>query len=252
MIVRSPKDLEGLKAIGRIVADCLQFMSRELRPGITTAELDRMGAEFLARHGARSAPQVMYKFPGATCISVNHEVAHGVPGKRILRESDLVNIDVSAELNGYFGDTGGSFVMDPQPPAWVKLCQATREALAAGMRAARAGQRLNEIGRAVQKVADGYGYTLIQNLGSHGIGRSLHEDPKFIPGFYDPKDTRILKENQVITIEPFLSTGADWAEELNDGWTLATDPKFRTAQFENTLVIRKDADPLVMTEASIL
>ena len=250
MVTRSLKDLEGLREIGRIVADCIHYMSQQLKPGITTEALDRLGEAFLTEHGARSAPRLVYKFPGATCISVNEQVAHGIPGPRVLKAGDLVNIDVSAEKWGYFGDTGGSFVMEPQASEWLKLCAATRRALEAGIKVARAGQPVNGIGKAIEEVANSEGYTVIRNLGSHGVGLSLHEEPKFIAGFYDRKDKRILRENQVITIEPFLSTGADWADELDDGWTLATDAKYRTAQFEHSMVIQKDKDPIILTQRS--
>lgn len=246
MSIETENDLIALRKIGRIVANCLQTMRKALEPGITTLELDSIGKKYLELHGARSAPQLSYNFPGATCISVNEQAAHGIPGQRILQASDLVNIDVSAELDGYFADTGGSFIIPPESKNSRALCFATKRALENAMNAACAGARLSQIGRAIEKEARRSGFTVIENIGSHGVGRALHEEPGFIPGYYDPNDKRILREHQVITIEPFLSTGAREVFEAGDGWTLRTSKHFLTAQYEHTMVITK-GKPLIMT-----
>ncbi len=246
MSIESEKDLIGLRKIGRIVAQCLQHMAARLEPGISTRELDEIGRLFLESHGARSAPKLTYQFPGTTCISVNEEAAHGIPGPKILNAGDLVNIDVSAELEGYFADTGGSFVIPPESDVKRDLCRATRRALDLALKEARAGQKFNRMGRAIEQEARRSGLSVIRNLGSHGVGRALHEEPGFIQNYEDPKDRRVLRENQVITIEPFLSTGAHEVFEMDDGWTLATDQRFLTAQYEHTLVITKGM-PLIMT-----
>lgn len=246
MSIESEADLIALRKIGLIVANCLQVMSKALEPGMTTRELDEVGRKYLELHGARSAPQLTYNFPGVTCISVNEEAAHGIPGSKILRASDLVNIDVSAELDGYFADTGGSFIIPPESKLKKNLCLATKRALKLAMKEACAGKPLSGIGRAIELEARRNHLTVIENLGSHGVGRALHEEPGFIPGYYDPKDKRILKKNQVITIEPFLSTGAREVFDTGDGWTLATSKKYLTAQYEHTMVIT-DGQPLIMT-----
>lgn len=246
MVIGGPKDIEALFRIGKIVANCLKYMAGEIRPGMTTAELDRLGAAFLKKAGARSAPRVVYEFPGDTCISVNEEAAHGVPGERVLLDGDLVNIDVSAELDGYFADTGGSFPCGVVDPALRQLCDATREALAAAIREARAGRKISRIGRAIETVARDGGYSVIRNLGSHGVGRGLHEEPKFIAGYFDKQDRRLLERGMVITIEPFLSTGCDWVEEGEDGWTLSSAPGERHAQYEHTMAIT-DGEPILFT-----
>ena len=246
MSINTEKDLEGLRKVGRIVARCLQLMQSKLEPGMTTAELDAIGGQFLAVHGARSAPQLTYNFPGFTCISVNEEAAHGIPGPKVLQAGDLVNIDVSAELDGYFADTGGSAIIPPESKLHLQICAAAKQALENAMLEARAGARLNRIGHAIETEALRNGFTVIENLGSHGVGRALHEEPGFIPGFYDKSDRRILKENQVITIEPFVSSGAREVFENGDGWTLVTNPGVFTAQYEHTLVITK-GKPLIMT-----
>lgn len=246
MSIQNENDLIALRKIGKIVAQCLQYMGSQLEPGITTLELDQLGQAFLEKHGARSAPKLVYNFPGTTCISVNEEAAHGIPGAKKFAAGDLVNIDVSAELNGYFADTGGSFIIPPESMLKRKLCTATKRALEMALRAVKAGEPINVIGRAIEKEALRNKLTVIENIGSHGVGRALHEEPEFIPGYYDPSDKRILQENQVITIEPFLSTGATEVFDTGDGWTLATGKKFLTAQYEHTLVITK-GKPLIMT-----
>lgn len=247
MSVETDKDLENLRVIGRIVAQCLRFMSSRLEPGMTTLELDELGRGFLEKHGAVSAPRLVYQFPGTTCISVNEQAAHGVPSAAVvLRAGDLVNIDVSAELNGYFADTGGSFIIPPETVLKQKLCVVAKNALSAAMLEAKAGARLNRIGFAVEQEATRHGFTVIENLGSHGVGRALHEEPGFIPNYFDARDKRVLREGQVITIEPFISSGAREVFDTGDGWTLATGAGVYTAQFEHTMVITK-GEPLIMT-----
>ena len=248
MSINSEKDLEGLRKVGQIVARCLQLMQSKLEPGMTTSELDAIGGQFLALHGARSAPRLTYNFPGHTCISVNEEAAHGIPGSKRFKAGDLVNIDVSAELEGYFADTGGSAIIPPESKLHLQICAAAKQALKNAMREARAGAKLNRIGYAIETEAVRNGFTVIENLGSHGVGRALHEEPGFIAGYYDKHDKRILQENQVITIEPFISSGAHEVFENGDGWTLVTNPGIFTAQYEHTLVITK-GQPLIMTLA---
>ena len=246
MSINSEKDLEKLRKIGRIVARCLQFMQSKLEPGMTTGELDALGGQFLEAHGARSAPMLSYNFPGYTCISVNEEAAHGIPGARVLAAGDLVNIDVSAELDGYFADTGGSAIIPPESKLHLQICAVAKRALERAMLEAKAGAKLNRIGHAIESEAVANGLTVIENIGSHGVGRALHEEPGFIPGYYDKKDKRVLQENQVITIEPFISSGAREVFDTGDGWTLATQPGIFTAQYEHTLVITR-GKPLIMT-----
>jgi methionyl aminopeptidase len=246
MSITSEKDLEALRKIGRIVARCLQHMQSKLEPGITTVELDAIGGEFLTKHGARSAPRLTYNFPGHTCISVNEEAAHGIPGLRRLKAGDLVNIDVSAELDGYFADTGGSAIIPPESKLQLQICATAKRALESALLEARAGAKINRIGYAIETEAKRNGFTVIENLGSHGVGLALHEEPGFIAGFYDKRDKRTLRENQVITIEPFISSGAREVLENGDGWTLVTKPGIFTAQYEHTIVITK-GKPLIMT-----
>lgn len=246
MTIETEDDVTALKRIGRIVSLVLHEMLDTARPGMRTRELDALGAALLGQHGARSAPQLSYNFPGATCISINEEAAHGIPGDRVIRAGDVLNIDVSAELDGYFADTGGTRVVPPGNPVKTRLCHATRQALAAAMQQARAGMPIRGIGAAIERTARAYGFKVIENLGSHGVGRALHEAPEHIAGYHDPHDQRLLHEGMVITIEPFLSTKSRIVEEAADGWTLVGAPGNLSAQYEHTMIITK-GEPMVVT-----
>ncbi|WP_332772275.1 type I methionyl aminopeptidase [Phenylobacterium sp.] len=248
MTIENDDDLQGLKAAGRLVARTLEAMGKALEPGITTRELDQLGRAMLEREGARSAPEITYNFPGATCISVGPDCAHGIPDDRKVAAGDLINIDVSAELGGYFGDTGASFAVPPVTPKIERLCRDGRRAMWSGIRAVKSGGRLNEIGKAIETFADRNGYTLVKNLASHGVGRSLHDDPGEIPTWWEPRDTRRIHEGLVFTIEPFLSLGADWVEEGDDHWTLTPPGRQPTVQYEHTLVATRRG-PVILTLA---
>lgn len=246
MTVETQEDVEALRNIGRIVSLTLQRMLDTAEPGMTTRELDQFGAKILDAHGARSAPRLTYAFPGATCISINEQAAHGIPGDRVIRAGDVLNVDVSAELDGYFADNGGTIVVPPATPQKTRLCHAARTALAEAVKVARAGLPINGIGRAIERTAKAHGFRVIENLGSHGVGRALHEEPEHIPGYYDPTDTRMLTEGLVITIEPFLSTRSRIVHEAADGWTLEGVSGNLSAQYEHTMIITRDA-PIIVT-----
>lgn len=247
MTIETQDDVDGLKRIGRIVSMTLHAMLDAARPGMTTRELDALGARLLAAHGALSAPKLTYNFPGSTCISINEEAAHGIPGDRVIQAGDVLNVDVSAALDGYFADTGGTKVVPPVTPQKTRLCHAARTALADAMKAARAGQPINRIGAAIERTARAYGFKVIENLGSHGVGRALHEAPEHIAGYHDPADRRLLKEGMVITIEPFLSTRSKIVTEAADGWTLAGVRGNLSAQYEHTMIITR-GEPIVVTQ----
>lgn len=246
MTIETQEDFEALKRIGRIVSLTLQTMLDAAKPGMTTRELDQVGERLLADHGAQSAPRLAYNFPGATCISINEQAAHGIPSDRVIRAGDVLNVDVSAELDGYFADNGGTIVVPPTTPQKTCLCHAARMALSEAMKAARAGQKISAIGAAIERTAKTYGFRVIENLGSHGVGRSLHEEPEHIPGYFDPSDQRILHEGMVITIEPFLSTKSRIVDEAADGWTLEGAKGNLSAQYEHTMIITAGA-PIVVT-----
>lgn len=249
MTITHEDELDGLKAIGRIVANTLQAMGAALEPGMTTAELDDLGRTLLEREGAVSAPQSAYGFPGITCISVNEDIAHGIPGPRRIAPGDLVNIDVSASKNGFFADTGASFRVPPMRPVLDKLCRDGHRAMQIGIAQVGAGRPVAGIGRAIGRFAKERGYTLIENLASHGVGRSLHEEPTEVATWPTRGDKRILRDGQVLTVEPFLSMGGVWAEEdARDGWTLRALPSAPTVQYEHTVVATRKG-PLILTLA---
>ena len=248
MTIESEDQLDKLRAVGGLVARTLAAMGKALEPGMTTRELDGIGRALLEQEGARSAPELTYGFPGATCISVGPDCAHGIPDDTVVKAGDLVNIDVSAELDGYFGDTGASFAVPPTSPRIARLCRDGRRAMWAGIEAVHPGRRLNEVGRSIERFARKNGYTLVRNLASHGVGRSLHDEPSQIPTWYEPRERRRIPEGLVFTIEPFLSLGADWVEERDDGWSLHPPGGEPTVQYEHTLVATRRG-PVVLTLA---
>jgi len=249
MIVETERDLAALRHIGQIVALTRDEMLKLARPGMTTAELDEIGKSVLDRYGAVSAPRSVYQFPGTTCISLNETAAHGIPGERVLKAGDIVNIDVSAQLGGYFADTGGTTVLKPNDSALKeRLVRSSRNALKHGIEQAKAGGKINQIGRAIHRAAAADSFCVIRNLAGHGVGRGLHEEPDNVLNFRNPRDGRLLAKGQVLAVETFLSTGAEWVEETEDGWSLVCPDGSLVAQFEHTIVVT-DREPIVLTTA---
>lgn len=246
MTADSQTDIQHLKAIGRVCAETLRRMQDAVRAGMTTRELDAVGRAFLEAEGACSAPQAMYNFPGATCISVSPVIAHGIPSEHVLREGELIHIDVSAELDGYYADTGASMVVSKSERHFEKLLEATKTTLAKALRAAKAGNPLNGISRAVQTEARKRGYNVIYDLTGHGIGRKLHEAPNEILNYYNPADRRVLNDGLVLAIEPFLTPGLGRTTQECDGWSLRTTDNAIAAQFEHTIIVT-NSEPIVLT-----
>jgi methionyl aminopeptidase len=238
MTIETGSQFESMGVIGAIVANCLEYMKSKAKPGMTTRELDELGERFLEKVGAHSAPKSTYDFPGATCISVEKQAAHGIPGDYVLKDGDLVNIDVSAEKDGFYADNGESFVVGKGNKIKLRLVNAVGKALMLGIGEARADRQISCVGGAVETFAKKNGFTVIRNLGGHGVGKSLHEEPEFIASFHNKRDRRLFKANQVVAIEPFLSNGASTVKEAKDGWTLYHD-KFYSVQKEHTIMITK-------------
>lgn len=247
MIVKNNEELEALKKIGRICAEIRDAMKNATKPGVTTKELDEIAGRMFKEAGAISGPKGEYDFPGYTCISVNHEVAHGIPGDKVIQEGDLVNIDVSGSLDGYFADTGISFVVGEGYEDKEKLCKVAKSAFDRAMTKVKAGSKLNQIGKAVEREAKDNKLSVILNLTGHGVGRALHEAPDHVLNYYDAWDTTIMKEGMVLAVEPFISAKAEHIVEAGDGWTFITPDQSLVAQIEHTVVVTKDK-PIIITQ----
>jgi methionyl aminopeptidase len=250
MSISSQTELAGMKAISEAVAVTLKQMREYASIGMTTKELDEYGRTILEKYRAKSAPKLTYGFPGWTCISVNNEIAHGIPSTAtVLKEGDLVNVDVSAELDGFWSDNGGSFVLGNDINNHNRLVETSKEILYKAIATVKPGMRIAELGKMIQAEASGQGYKVIKNLVGHGIGRSLHEEPKEIPCYYDRFNTNRFRKNAVVAIETFISTGSSHAYDKGDGWTFVTRDGSFVAQHEHTLVITDDG-ALILTKSN--
>jgi methionyl aminopeptidase len=245
MSIDTPEELTHLRAVGQVVAKAIRAMRRQVRPGVTTGELDELGARVFARAGARSGPQLDYGFPGTNCISVNDEAVHGIPGPRRLQLGDLVKLDVTAELDGFYADACVSVAVGPATGSTMKLAASSRTALTRAVSAARAGVPINVVGRTIQRSVEADGYAVCPELMGHGIGRRIHEPPN-IPSFDADGFSQPLTEGLVITIEPIIAAGRGAVQDSRDGWTIKTRDGSRSAHFEHTIVITAGA-PLVLT-----
>ncbi|WP_208559734.1 type I methionyl aminopeptidase [Marinilactibacillus kalidii] len=245
MIAKTEEDYTGLKEIGKICGTIRDELIAQTKPGVTTKELDELAGKMLEEAGAVSAPKGVYDFPGYTCISVNEEIAHGIPGDRVIHEGDLVNIDVSASKNGYFADTGRSFVVGEGPEISTKVCEMAKAAFEAGLKKAMPGFNTSDLGEAVYKTAKENNLTVIMTLTGHGIGRSIHESPNHIFNYKNRRDDVQLREGMVIAFEPFISSYEEEFYQKDDDWTLAVDQS-KVAQIEHTIIVSKDG-PIIVT-----
>jgi methionyl aminopeptidase len=247
MSIRTQEQLEKLRAIGRIVRLALDRTAASVRSGIATAELDAIGARVLAEHGAESAPPKIYNFPGALCISVNEEAIHGIPGPREVREGDLVKLDLVAEKDGYFADAAVTVTCGAVSPAARDLARCAETAFWQAAKAAVAGNRVFDIGRAVERETHRCGFQVMRELCGHGVGRTIHEAPS-IPNYHDARFRQRLTEGLVITIEPIVAAGSGKGVQASDGWTIHTVDGSWSAHYEHSVVITKGA-PILLTAA---
>ena len=245
MCITDEQELIYLKAAGRVVRQMLDAMKAEVRPGVSTQYLDDVGARVMEENGAHSAPRMVYKFPGASCISLNDEAVHGVPGDRKLKEGDLVKLDVTVEKDGYMADAAVTVPVGRISKQAENLMLCAERAFHKAMLAARAGFRVFEIGRIVEREVRKSGFSVIRELGGHGIGRTIHELPH-VPNYADPQARQIMNEGLVITVEPIISSGSGRVFTDKDGWTLRTGDRALSAHFEHTLVITPGA-PILLT-----
>ena len=248
MSIKSRADWRGLRQVAKVARDTLDALAAQVRPGMTTAELDATAARVFAVHGARSAPALVYGFPGTVLISINDEIVHGIPGARRISRGDIVKIDVTVEKEGYVADAARSVVVEPASETAHRLVACAVAAFQAALAVARAGVRVNEIGRAVERVVRGRGFSVVEGLAGHGVGRTIHEEPS-VPNCYDPWQSDVLTEGLVLTIEPMISTGSALVVQDADGWTLRTADGGLSAHHEHTLVITH-REPIVLTGAA--
>jgi len=245
MSIRSHREFEKLRAIGRIVRLALDRTRAAVRPGVTTRELDEVGARVLAEHGAESAPPKVYKFPGALCISVNEEAIHGIPGDRVIREGDMVKLDLVAEKDGFFADAAVTVLVGAVSDQASRLARCAESAFHLAARQAVIGNRVYDIGRAVEQETHRCGFAVMRDLCGHGVGRTIHESPQ-VPNFFDRRFRHRLTEGLVITIEPILAAGSGKGDLQKDGWTIQTEDRSLSAHFEHTVVVTKGA-PILLT-----
>jgi methionyl aminopeptidase len=246
MSIKSASELQKLKRIGEIVARTLQLVRASVEPGITTAELDVIAARYLAENEARSAPPFVYGFPGTLCISINDEAIHGIPGRRVVKAGDVVKLDLVAEKDGYFADAAITVNVPPVQEVGTQLARCAESAFRKALKVAKAGERVYEIGREVERETRSAGFRVIRELCGHGVGRSIHEEPS-VPNYADKRIRHRLTEGLVLTIEPILSAGTGHAELEDDGWTIRTTDGALSAHFEHTIVITR-GEPLILTQ----
>ncbi|WP_276483058.1 type I methionyl aminopeptidase [Paraflavitalea pollutisoli] len=248
MSISNAAELAGMQKASEAVAHALKAMTAYAQPGMSTKELDAYGGNILASLGAKSAPLLTYNFPGHTCISVDNEFCHGIPStQRILQEGDLINIDVSAELNGFWADNGGSFVLGNDLHQHQKLVDASKDILRITLDHIRGGVKIADIGHLMETEAKKRGFKVIKSLGGHGIGRGLHEEPSELLNYKNRYDQRRFRKNSVVAIETFISTSSSYTKELSDGWTMVGDKGGFMAQHEHTIVVT-DGKPMILTE----
>lgn len=247
MSITKESELIGMQKVSEAVANTLKEMKNFAQAGMTTKDLDEFGAEVLKSFGAHSAPYLTYRFPGCTCISLGNEFCHGIPShKKILKEGDLINIDVSAELDGFWADNGASFVIGEDKNGHQRLVDASKEILHKAIYNIKGGVKISDIGHLIESESKKRGYKVIKNLTGHGIGKSLHEAPSEIANYKNRFNLTRFKKNSVVAIETFISTHSNYAVTTNDGWTMVGNKGGHMAQHEHTIVVT-DAEPLILT-----
>lgn len=245
--LKTPEEIELLRAAGKIVCGALEEIEKAVAPGITTAELDRIGETYIRDRGAEPAFLGYQGFPASVCISIDDEVVHGIPGSRRLVEGMIVSFDVGAKLDGYYGDSARTVAVGEISPEDRRLIETTREALFKGIAQARVGRRLYDISAAIQRHAELAQYSVVRDLVGHGIGKSMHEEPQ-VPNYGTPGDGPALAEGLVIAIEPMINAGAGAVEWEADRWTVRTKDGSKSAHFEHTVAIARDGPEILTTK----
>jgi methionyl aminopeptidase len=242
--IKSPREIDTMAAAGHIVAATLALVGRHVRPGVSTEQLDQLAEDFIRSHpGARPSFKGLYDFPATLCTSINAEVVHGIPSsRRVLKEGDLLSVDVGVWLDGLHADSAATFPVGTVSPDAERLLRATQDALAAGVAEARAGNHVGDIGHAVQQVAEAAGYSVVRELVGHGIGSAFHEEPQ-VPNYGKPKRGPRLMPGMTIAIEPMVNVGGPEIRTLEDKWTVVTRDGSLSAHFEHTVAVQADGGP---------
>ena len=245
IIIKTEKEIDLMRQAGKIVAETLLLVEKKVKPGVTTAELDRIAEEFITKHGAKPSFKGLYGFPASLCISVNEQVVHGIPGGYVLKEGDIISVDCGAEINGFHGDAARTFAVGEISEEARKLITVTEESFFKGVEAAVVGNRLSDISHNIQKYVEANGFSIVRDFVGHGIGRAVHEDPE-VPNFGRPGRGPKLVTGMALAIEPMVNMGTYRVATLGDDWTVVSADKSLSAHYENTVVILPDG-PEILT-----
>ncbi|MCP2338568.1 type I methionyl aminopeptidase [Actinomadura rupiterrae] len=242
--VKTPEIIERMRVAGRIAAQALEEVGKHVRPGVTTDELDVIGHEFMLDHGAYPSTLGYRGYPKSLCTSVNEVICHGIPDDTVLRDGDIVNVDITAFIDGVHGDTDATFLVGDVDEESRLLVERTHEAMMRGIRAVRPGRAINVIGRVIESYAKRFGYGVVRDFTGHGIGTTFHSG-LVIPHYDDPSATTVIQPGMTFTIEPMLTLGTHEWDMWPDGWTVLTKDRRRTAQFEHTLLVTEDGHEIL-------
>ena len=245
IIIKNDKEINLMRKAGKIVAETLLVVEKNIKPGITTAELDRIAEEFITKHGAKPSFKGLYGFPASLCISVNEQVVHGIPGRYVLKEGDIVSVDCGAMIDGYHGDAARTFAVGNISEEAQKLIEVTKESFFKGLEFAKVGNKLTDISHEIQRYVEVSGFSVVRDLVGHGIGKSVHEDPE-VPNFGRPGRGPKLVTGMALAIEPMVNVGSHRVKTLGDDWTVITSDKSLSAHYENTVIILPDG-PEILT-----
>lgn len=245
IFIKNDKEIDLMRAAGRIVAETLLLIEQKVKPGITTKELDRIAEEFIVSKGAKPSFKGLYGFPASLCISVNQVVVHGIPGGYVLKDGDIVSIDCGAFLNGFHGDAARTFAVGSISEEARKLIKVTEESFFKGIEKAKVGNRLTDISHEIQNYVEANGFSVVKEFVGHGIGKVVHEDPE-VPNFGRPDKGPKLVKGMALAIEPMVNVGNFKVKTLNDDWTVVTSDGSLSAHYENTIVILPDG-PEILT-----
>lgn len=234
-----PEDFDGMRRAGRLAAETLDFVTPYVKPGVTTGELDRLCHDFILDHGATPAPLNYRGFPKSICTSINHVVCHGIPGDRRLTEGDILNIDVTVILDGWYGDTSRMYALGKVGVKARKLIDVTYEAMMRGISVIRPGATLGDIGHAIQSFAEANRFSIVRDFCGHGLGRVFHAPPSVLH-YGRPGEGPVLREGMFFTVEPMINAGRWEVKLLSDGWTAVTKDRSLSAQFEHSVGVTAD------------